>query len=533
MSKFLQKTLFIILLPICTGVLLGIAATPSQWFYLSFIAFIPLLIASEYVLSYKRPLLAFAGQVLLTLVVFYFWVGFWVLQTANLGFLLALTLVLPFAILIPFYILLKKKGNWFAAIYFIAAWLAAEMIQSYFELGTPFFNLGNNLGANVKLIQWYEFTGAAGGTLWILAVNFLIYSFVKSFKSGKKQLVQKGAVLAAVLCVPIIISTIIYHTYKEKGTTSEVLVIHPSTDNTDVKYRLNIYELMDIYLGIMLPELTENTEYVVLPETAITNAGWVKDFNRNLVFNHFFDKTESYPNLKLITGAIVYEEIPNVNSIKNYKKIPGIRYSENYKTWYYTYNTALQLERNQPVQMRVKEGLVPYQEYAPYPLVVPRLSPVGIDFQFSRRRINRSVFNSANNLKTAAIICYEVVFSRIHYNAARKGAQAFFITLNEGWYEEDRVPQQFLQLSAIRAVENRRSVAHSSNMGISAIINQRGQVIDKTESKTADFLRHNIKMNRKVTFAARMGNYIERLALMVTIGIIVYGLFTFIKCRIA
>ncbi|MDD4673203.1 MAG: apolipoprotein N-acyltransferase [Bacteroidales bacterium] len=512
MNKTLQKTIFLIVLPICTGVLLGFSALPSNFYYLSFIAFIPLFIASDHILSYKRPLLIFAAQLLLVLVIFYLWGYYWVLQTANLGFLIAFIIVLPFLLLVPFYILLKKKGNKFAMLYFIAAWLTAEMIQSYFELGSPFYNLGNNLGANVKLIQWYEFTGAAGGTLWILAVNFLIYSFVKSFKSGRKQLVQKGTMLAAVLCVPIIISTVIYHTYKEKGTDSEVLVIHPSTDNTDVKYRLNIYELMDIYLDIMLPELTENTEYVVLPETAITNAGWVKDFNRNLVFNHFFDKTESYPNLKLITGAIVYEEIPNVNSIKNYKKIPSISYSKNYKTWYYTYNAALQLERNRPVQMRVKEGLVPYQEYAPYPLVVPRLSPVGIDFQFSRRKINRSVFRAANNIKTAPVVCYEVVFSRVLYKAARNGAQAFFVMLNEGWYEDDKVPQQFLQLSAIRAVENRRSVAHSSNMGISAIINQRGQVIDKTESKTADFLRHNIKMNRKVTFAARLGNYIEVLA---------------------
>jgi apolipoprotein N-acyltransferase len=111
-----------------------------------------------------------------------------------------------------------------------------------------------------------------------------------------------------------------------------------------------------------------------------------------------------------------------------------------------------------------------------------------------------------------------VVFSRILYQAVRDGAQAFFVLLNEGWYENHKVSQQFLQHSVIKAIENRRSIAHSSNLGISAFINQRGEVIAKTESKSADFLKREIKMNSKTTFVARTGNYIGILALLATIG---------------
>jgi len=529
MARSLHKAFFLIILPICTGVLLGVSALPSNVYYLSFVALIPLLLASDYVLSYKRPFFIFALQLLIALVVFYLWVGYWILQTANPGFLLAFTIVLPFLLLVPFYILFKKAGNKYASLYFIAAWLTAELIQSYFQLGSPFYNLGNNLGANPKIIQWYEFTGVSGGTLWILVINFLVYSFVKMLKTDRKRWIQKSAVLIALLFIPVIISSIIYANYEEKGASSEVLVIHPSTDNSDVKYRKNIYELMDIYQDIMQPELTENTEYVVLPETAITNAGWVKNLNRNKVFNYFHEHTDSFPDLKLVTGGVAYEEIPNVEKIKNYKKIPGIRYSENYKTWYYTYNAALHIEKNRPVQIRVKEGLVPFQEYAPYPLILPRISPVGINFQFSPRENNRDVFTSANNIKTTAIICYETVFNRIIYDAARNGAQAFFVILNEGWYDVKKVSRQFLQLSVIRAIETRRSIAHSSNLGISAFINQRGEVVEKTSSKSADFLKHEMKMNRKTTFAARMGNYIEKLSFFTTLSLMVYGLFYFFK----
>ncbi|GAB1451573.1 apolipoprotein N-acyltransferase [Draconibacterium sp.] len=530
MGKTKINTALLFVLPVLTGIVLGLSALPSKLYYLNFIAFIPLLIAAEGSLKKHKSFLIFVLQLLITLVTFYSIVYFWVLQTANMGFAIGYFIVLPFVIFLSPYIVSRKRGSNFSALYFIAAWLTVEMIQSFYQLGSPFYNLGNNLGANPKIIQWYEFTGAAGGTLWILAVNFLIFSLGKTMVHGHKNLIKQAVVLVCVLVAPTVVSVLIFNTYKEKGTIAEVLIIHPSTDNQDIKYRINIYELMDIYLDIMQPQLSENTEYVVLPETAITNAGWISEYNRNLVFQHFREKTAQFPNLKLITGAVTYEAIPNVEKIKNYKKIPGIRYSEKYRTWYYTYNAALQIEQNQATQIRVKEGLVPYQEFAPYPTVLPYISPVGIDFQFSKRKKNREVFIAESGTKTAAMICYEVVLGNLFYKAVRKGAEAFFVLLNEGWYNDPKVPRQFLQLSVVRAIENRRSVAHSSNMGVSAFINQRGEVIASTESKQPDFLKREISLNRKKTIYTTLGNYLSIVAVISMVAILVNG---FLKKKVS
>jgi len=453
-------------------------------------------------------------QLLISLIVFYLWVGHWVIQTANLGFLIGILIILPCLLLVPPFIILLKRGNKFASVYFIAAWLTAELIQSYFQLGSPFYTLGNNLGVNPKLIQWYEFTGAAGGTLWILAGNFALFISGKALLHDRKLQFKNSITSLGILVLPLVLSFIMFYSYKEKGSKSEVLIIHPSTDCTSVKYRINIYELMDIYLKIMEPQLTQNTEYVVLPETAITNAGWVTDLDNNLVFNHFKEQTASFPNLKLVTGAITYEAIPDIEKINGYKKIPGIRYSEKYKTWYFTYNSALQIEKNLPVQMRVKEGLVPYQEYAPYPFIIPHISPVGINFQFSPREKNKQVFTTENRTKIAALICYELVYGNKFSKTVGAGAEAFFVLLNEGWYQDvPKVKQQFLQLSVIRAIENRRSIAHASNMGISAFINQRGEVVARNESKYPGFLKNEIRLNTRLTMAAALGNYLGVAAL--------------------
>jgi apolipoprotein N-acyltransferase len=157
----------------------------------------------------------------------------------------------------------------------------------------------------------------------------------------------------------------------------------------------------------------------------------------------------------------------------------------------------------------VKDRLVPYQEYAPYPCIMPRLSPVGIDFQFSKRLKNRQIYCDPNRSKSAALICYELVYSYLFREASRKGAEAFFVILNEGWYRDPKVPRQFLQLSMIRAIENRRYITHASNLGISAFINQYGKLIDHTDCKEPSFLKNEIRMNKKRTFSAMMGNYIE------------------------
>lgn len=195
------------------------------------------------------------------------------------------------------------------------------------------------------------------------------------------------------------------------------------------------------------------------------------------------------------------------------------------KVWYRTYNSALQIEKNKPVLMRTKEGLVPYQEFAPYPRILPYISPLGIDFQFSTSKKYQKVFTSDNGIKTAALICYELVYSRLFLNAAREGAEAFFVLLNEGWYTNVvKVKYQFLQLSVIRAIENRRSIAHSSNLGVSAIIDQRGIFLARNEDNKPGFLKNEMKMNERLTVFASTGNYIGTFAIITTLFLFFAGM---------
>lgn len=99
-----------LVLPVSSGLLLAISAIPSDIWFLNFVALIPLLFASQQALKNEKSFCLYIGSVLATMSVFYLWVGFWILKTANLGFLLGILIIVPFLLLLsPYVLLLKNK----------------------------------------------------------------------------------------------------------------------------------------------------------------------------------------------------------------------------------------------------------------------------------------------------------------------------------------------------------------------------------------------------------------------------------------
>ena len=47
-------------------------------------------------------------------------------------------------------------------------------------LSWPWLTLGNAFATHPQWVQWYEFTGTSGGSLWIMLVNILLFLHVKN-----------------------------------------------------------------------------------------------------------------------------------------------------------------------------------------------------------------------------------------------------------------------------------------------------------------------------------------------------------------
>jgi len=319
-----------------------------------------------------------------------------------------------------------------------------------------------------------------------------------------------------------------YSSYEEKGENVEVVVVNPNIDCYNEKFILDYVDLVKKYENLSFTHLTKNTDYLLWPETAITNGGLAEEMQYNDLFIHLKDTLKLFPKTKLITGVLIYG-IYNSKEPKQ-SEIPYLNFSKSRDLWYYTYNGAMQLQYNKKdILLRTKQALIPFEEALPYPKLFAFISKfikkVG-NFTFSARKHNDNIFHSENN-KASAFICYEAMFGDLIARNVDKGSDLLFILLNEGWYGGDQnQAKQFLYYCTIPAIENRRSIARCSNGGINCFISQHGEIYNLQESTKTGALKGNLLANKEKTFYTKHRDYIGKIAVIGLFILLVYTIYS-------
>jgi len=126
-----------------------------------------------------------------------------------------------------------------------------------------------------------------------------------------------------------------------------------------------------------------------------------------------------------------------------------------------------------------------------------------------------SVFNSptkSDKTLLAPIICYESIYGEYVTEYSRKGANLFAIITNDGWWDDSPGYKQHMAYARLRAIENRRSIVRSANTGISAVIDPMGNVSQQTNWWEATSFLTEVSINNELTFYAKFGDYLGRIA---------------------
>lgn len=180
-------------LAIASAFLLWIAWPPIPYTsLLLLIAFVPLLVAAESLITADvnnrgRKIFVLAGTC------FLIWNTasiYWVFNSMNAvmpAYIAAFISLIPFglaAVLMTiafwlYYRLRKVTNVWVSYLGLICFWIAYEYLHQEWELAFPWMNLGNGFASTHQLIQWYEYTGVYGGTLWVLVVNVLVFERIR------------------------------------------------------------------------------------------------------------------------------------------------------------------------------------------------------------------------------------------------------------------------------------------------------------------------------------------------------------------
>ncbi len=156
------------------------------------------------------------------------------------------------------------------------------------------------------------------------------------------------------------------------------------------------------------------------------------------------------------------------------------------------YNTMFSLGSS-PEQSYRKHHLVPFGEYIPLKQVFGRIVEV-LDIplsDFSRGSLDQRPMQLAGK-RVAINICYEDVFGE-EIILQLPEAELLVNVSNDAWFGRSIGPWQHLQISQMRAQETGRYMLRATNTGVTAIIDERGRVLQTLEMFTTNALHTQVQ----------------------------------------
>jgi len=452
------------------GLLLALTYANSKiWF------FIPLVFALWWGVTHKRSL----GDYLI--ISFSFSLVFW-----------AIHIIWIISIGVDAYILLTLIMT---IIYGFNGLLMYFLRNSYL----PFLGYALVFIAIETFTQYFPF----GGFPWAkIAYSSIDSPFVKLAPFGSTQLVALSIFLVAIFIIPLI------GFFLQKA-------IYPAS-----LIAISIFSLILFYDSLNINLTTTGEKNLLIVQGNVPRSGLMFNEQKLAVLENHIKETERFfANSKednAIDAVLWPENSIDVDPYKNSEAatllnshlekidkpfIAGAVLSQenNLK------NSVIQIQNNinnKEIEY-TKIHLVPFGEYLPFRnLLESRISRFNLlsrDFVKGNQIVN---FQIDENL-ISPIICFEVAWNDVLSQQISNGGELISVHTNNATYAfSDQINQQF-QITRFRAIEAGRQTVISATTGISAHINEYGEVLWKSDEFKPMTHLANVKMISKITPAIK------------------------------
>jgi apolipoprotein N-acyltransferase len=528
----LRRTQLISILSFFSGILLWLAWPERGFSPIIFVGFVPLLFAEHLYSTLKLQKSGFKmfGYFFLSMMTWNSLTTWWIYNSTDVGSIVAIALnsFLMTCVLQLFYSVKKRHGVAIGFISLIIFWTSFEFLHLRWEISWPWLNLGNAFAIHPEWIQWYEYTGALGGTIWILIINIMFFQLLKSLwykdlllRLRKINIFLLTVCVSVLLAGPMIGSLYMYHNYREQGQPVKVAIVQPNIDPYNEKFTGTAHDQLNKILRLASTVLEPNTTLLVGPETALPDGIWEEEIERNPEIRVIRKYLETYPRLNMLMGLTTFKSYPNEAD-----RSLTARKLKNADRYYDVYNSALMIADNLLIQLYHKTRLVPGVEKMPYPQIFGFLEDYAIKLGGTSGSLGmqeqRTNFISTDVSRIAPAICYESIYGGFMSGYMKDTAELIAVITNDGWWGNTPGYRQHMNYSRLLAVEFRKSVARSANTGISCFINQRGDVIRQTGWWTEDAISETINKNKVITFYAAHGDYLGFFAAYLSIAFMLF-----------
>lgn len=341
---------------------------------------------------------------------------------------------------------LAKESTVRRLILFPAVWVLTDWIRGWLLTGFPWLYLGT-AHVDGPLAGWAPLAGVHGITLIITgtgAALYGLYSLIRSHRNAPAAILA-GCTLALWLAGPAL------NRFSWTEVSDKPLTFATMQGNIPQQIKWDPDFLRDqlmVYLG--LTEEDWDRDIILWPETAIP-----------------ITQDEAGPIIEHIRSKLGKESVL-------VSGIPWYTYSTDRED--YTYHNSIMAIGDNGEGVYHKQKLVPFGEYVPleqwlrgiigfFDLPMSSFSP-GPKYQEPLE---------AGDARLMPAICYEVAYPDFVAMNARRGNVLVTIS-NDGWFGDSIGPHQHLQMARMRALETGRYMLRGTNNGVTAVIDNKGEV---------------------------------------------------------
>ena len=348
----------------------------------------------------------------------------------------------------------------FTSIFLFSGTLAvSDYIRDKVLTGFPWNLWAYSFSWVTEIIQLLNILGLFTFNLISITIFMLPAAVFFKLNLFKKLLVLFSASI-------IILSIYIYGSYslnlnkKYLNTVEENFHVKVISPNFNLKYDLNQQEInirAQKLIKYSSPENNKKTLFV-WPEGVFSGYSYNEILSLKKIFKKNFDK--------------------------NHFIAFGInRLDEDEKNFF---NSLIIVNNNLEIlQVYNKQKLVPFGEFLPFENFMSRLGIKKITEGFG----SFSKGSKQNNLKIdklniLPLICYEVIFTKFIQSSGQNTNLILNIS-EDGWFGNSIGPYQHFAKAIFRSIEQNSFLIRSANKGISAIINNKGEVVKKLNMNEA------------------------------------------------
>ena len=497
-------------------VIISVALLAIGWLGVSgftlLLGLVPLLLISDSYSDSRRDWWRMAGWASLTFALWNIVTVWWVWIATPIG-PIAATVVSTFWNMVAFMLyhyISKRAPKAVAYTVLAAAWVATEYLYIHTEvLSFPWLVAGNGFSGAPWAVQWYEFTGVLGGSLWVVLSNIAIFEMVKN-----KSLWSKVRA-ALVVVVPIVVSLVMYWSYEPQAESVKISVVQPNIDCYEEKFAGTERAQMQT-ITELVSQVPAGTKIIVLPETALPEL--VDD-----------KEPQEATTVRLLRQALDVQGsgamiAAGASTVKYY--MPGETPSETARlsmgSFYDIYNSAVAIGSDGAEDIHHKMRLGIGVEAMPWWFTsLSRLINLGgVSGQLGRS--DHAALFEKEGVKAGPAICYEGLYGDWFARFVREGADVMLVMSNDGWWGNTPGHKRLFDFCRLRAIETRRAIARSANTGVSGFITSRGDVEQRLNWDERGVLTQEVETSQRTTAYVEYGDWVGRMGLLLTLLGVLY-----------